>query len=319
LQYLQLMNFKHLLSVFSVGGIWLQSYIKNKNKNRKFIVKYQLKSKSSSAQTARINNYLINISLIGYDLLQSLHSFQFTASDYLRLQWIAVATPLIDDLMDKNNDLFSLVNFDKNENKLLDEAIQNLQNNKTKYLDWEVSIQRLIIAQNTSQIQKSKNIDSKILQNVAFEKGAASMLLLRNMIDLEYAMGEEALIAQLGVMIQFMDDLTDVYFDREEYTHTMVTDCLDPNLLHTEYLLQWKKLIETVDNSIFPESQKQKFKKLAALFFARGLVSIYQLEETNTKYAADFITNATRQELVVDMAKWKYRKLLYNAWKEMNY
>ncbi len=311
------MNFKNLLSFFSSSSFWLKTYLINSRKNQKFIKKYQLNTKIDIVAFDRIENYLSNISLIGYSLLQELHTFSFSALDYERLNWLAVTTPLIDDLMDKNNHAFTLTGFDKNENKLLDEAINQLQRKNTYYHNWEDAIQNLLSAQNASLIQRSDKIAYETLKKVTFAKGAASMTLLRHMIDLEYAPNEQILIQQLGLLIQFMDDLTDVYFDREEKTFTIATNCKNSQLLHNEYIKEWNILKTMVQNSIFPLNKKNNFINNAALFFARGLVSIYQIEKTMEKYQDDWINQATREELVVDMGKWKNKKLLYVAWKEL--
>ena len=99
-------------------------------------------------------------------------------------------------------------------------------------------------------------IEMTALQQITFEKGGYATLLYRNILQNISLEGEEDAIYQLGVCLQLINDLFDVYKDHQNHIQTLITT--QPDLNSISNLLR-EKIISTI--SAFNQLSKPPKKK----------------------------------------------------------
>lgn len=174
-------------------------------------------------------------------------------------------------------------------------------------------IDQAALAQDESMKQTQTDIlREDELRTITANKGSLSLLLYRQILSHPEEKGEVEAIAQLGFLLQYLNDMFDIFKDRNEKQQTLFTVYSNMTARQNEF----EEILHSLSRNIMqlPYPQKNKIKCLAQLFTvtSRGFVLMNQLlacqKSTSDKFE---LHSYTRQQLVCDMEKWVNIKSSY--------
>ncbi len=157
-------------------------------------------------------------------------------------------------------------------------------------------------AQVLSRNQTKKNLTNDELNEISFQKGSTSLLSYWAVINEPETPETEKLIGNLGALLQFENDIFDVYKDSKNNIHTLITDTIDINIVKQEYLSLFYTFKNSLHKSTYTTTNKTKFYRFLLAVIVRGFVCLDFLFEaqlsTNNKF---ILSNYSRKQLVCDM------------------
>lgn len=175
-------------------------------------------------------------------------------------------------------------------------------------------------AQKDSIQQFNGQIDQDTLLEITLRKGGYSLLMCRQYIDLPNSEQMDQCWYQLGGIIQFTNDLYDIYKDVQEGIHTYPnrsTNLKDLKNCYNQLINTWKTTIDTLP---FSKSQKDKLLIQLSIIPAFGFIALDNLSKLQHYQGKlpDF-SEVNRKDLIVDMEKTKNRfKLIQYAYNIVN-
>jgi hypothetical protein len=131
------------------------------------------------------------------------------------------------------------------------------------------------------------------------DKCEKSCLLFGEILNLLDEAQAKLIILQCGLLIQFTDDIFDMWMDYHSGIYTIATKATSIATLEQHYLLEWEKLKQLCQS--LPEKNRKRFLDFQWFFFSRTFVALEQLKNTTTNHFE--IKNHSRNDLVCDMAK----------------
>lgn len=140
------------------------------------------------------------------------------------------------------------------------------------------------------------------------EKGGASVLLFRSVLDGPISGPEAHALFEFGGLIQWCDDLFDCWHDRQKGHATLVTRLMMArkwNVLQKIFDRQVRVVHQSLRNTAFPAQQTR-----TTAYVLHFLVSITQVCLQHYQYMAATESGFpwhSRTLMVVDMAKWGNR------------
>ncbi len=227
-------------------------------------------------------------------------------------------SPILDDLMDEKGysgpEIGQLVQKKQVRGRMEERVVIGLMDDLDRVAPeirrseiWEEAI-RFQIAGN----QKSgRRLTRRELETATFGKGGNIVLLgmLASTPELVSSDDGRAAFFSLGSTIQFIDDLFDVWKDREDGQQTLVTNCGDVE----ELRLLFEKMTSETDALLrrlsLEKGRVELFLFEVRCFTSLGRVALRQLLEVQKRNSGLLeVEKHTRQELVTDMEKWRNRK-----------
>lgn len=169
-------------------------------------------------------------------------------------------------------------------------------------------------------MQESADTPAETLRKITMDKGGYSTLLFITLMEYPPVKGDKEAIYYFGGMVQWVDDIFDVYDDTRDGIRTPASTAGDIMELRAEFesgLMELRRLFMNLD---LPEGQKQRFLDLQWFFFTRAFVCLEQFSNLEKQYPKPFKPDRyTRKDLICDMEKAsniiKWLKYFYN-WKE---
>lgn len=237
--------------------------------------------------------------------------------------WIGVLTPTQDDLTDNPNMDFSRIKsitekFDVEPQntieylaKLSATKLLSVVANISFYYEW---MQKTQIAQHNSRIQFDSSISREDLKKIEFEKGSASTLMYRSLISSDLKQHEVEMIAELGFLLQFLNDTFDVYKDSKQHIYTIANTVENIETLKLELDQIIANFVSKLRLVSHNKKQKEKFLTHIFLVAALGYVCLEQYKklQNNGKFR---LKEYTRKQLICDMEKpinmYKHAKYTY--------
>jgi hypothetical protein len=168
--------------------------------------------------------------------------------------------------------------------------------------------------------QEAPETTAEELRKITMDKGGYSTLLFITLMEHPPIKGDRDAVYFFGGMVQWVDDIFDVYDDTKDGIRTPASTATDMNQLKTEFqngLIELRRLFMDLD---LPLKQKQRFLDLQWFFFTRAFVCLEQFIALQNQYATPFEPGRySRKALICDMEKAsnlvKWLKYFYN-WKE---
>ena len=163
---------------------------------------------------------------------------------------------------------------------------------------------RVFDIQLRSKKQTSTGMDHAALLRLTMDKGACSLLFYRTVFIHQLINGEREAIYEVGGLMQFANDLFDVYEDSREGINTLVTRANHIRDLRAVYQNQLDKAFSAIKSIPYPGHSKKLYMRKLSLGISRCMVCLDQLEDLEKRNgdvfsAADF----SRKELICDMEK----------------
>lgn len=165
-----------------------------------------------------------------------------------------------------------------------------------------------------AQIESKKqlgisSISIKELTDITFQKGAASVILGWHIIGEEW--GGEAmknLAGRFGAYAQLVNDIFDVWKDREAGVQTLATTLNNMNVLAKLHQEWQHEVVAAISHLNISSTRKQRLSGSLVPLFCLADLAIERLLKLQIKTGEGFqINNCTRKELVCDMAEWSNR------------
>ena len=184
---------------------------------------------------------------------------------------------------------------------------------KEKYLD---VLRKEYDVQVASRSQFNANITNTAIEHITLEKGGNAVLLCSFYLEHKASIYEQNCWYKLGNIIQFVNDLFDIYRDLQTGLQTIPNRIKDAKTFKIYYLNlvgNLKKEIAAID---IPQKNKLHFTISTMGICALGLIAIEQLIALQgTAKELPNLKLLTRQDLVIDMEKksnlWKWVKIVY--------
>ncbi len=233
-------------------------------------------------------------------------------------RWIStcqgVITGLFDDFIDdhgKSEDqIVSLVESPEsfnittsNEQLFLDFYIRAL-----KLSDDPENIINQLLLVHKAQIDSKRQTDplttSDDIWEITCKKGGESVLFYRTAFDHELEREEKESLYKLGSLMQFENDIFDVYKDSKSNIATIPVRTGDINELKDQYRSLLQKFLDACNKMNYPKKQLRKFLDIVMPVINRGFVCIehYQKLEMSSEGGFD-VGSFSRKELICDMEK----------------
>ncbi len=158
------------------------------------------------------------------------------------------------------------------------------------------------------------------LRKITMDKGGYSTLLFKTLMEYPSLSGDNEAIYHFGGMVQWVDDIFDVYDDTKDGIRTPASIATDIKVLREEFENGLKELYRLFIQLDLPLAQKLRFLDLQWFFFSRAFVCLEQLENLQNQHNHPFNPALfPRKALICDMEKWEnIRKWLryFYKWKE---
>ena len=266
----------------------------------------------STEASRRLRYYGAMVPVVIGDTLNLLQGSPMTASTRYAVTLYGFFTPLFDDWFDTENPnaqkaaerVFrpETIGTQDDLHRVTRTVLTNLLDHAAAFApNWKTPASDVIHAQIASLAQLSADTDITKIRQVTWLKGGASVLGIRHFLPTKISQPEHEVCVQLGGMMQYLDDIFDIYTDQQSGIRTIATECTDFFGLHDDYNRELKRLHFLLMQLPYPTRQKTKVWQLWELMWVRGNVCIEHLQRLEKKPLDTF----TRQELVCDMATWR--------------
>ena len=158
--------------------------------------------------------------------------------------------------------------------------------------------------QNKSLKQKDSLFKNEELFALTIAKGGHSLLFYRSAFGNPFVKGEKEAIYELGGLMQFGNDIFDVYEDSRENTDTLITISQDIQTVREVFENQYNKALESASNMDYPEKNKKQFIRKFIMGICRCFVCLDQLYIIQEKNKMKFEPKKfCREDLICDMEK----------------
>lgn len=242
---------------------------------------------------------------------------------------ISALAPLYDDFFDKvempGEKIHALVNtpFDykgQTDIELLFlEFSKRIHDNVTNIPFYLENAKRVFKAQLASKkLVSSEPLDREVVERIAFEKGASTVICMCNMLNKPLSEKEEAMMFQLGGVAQFLDDIFDLREDYLEGRQTLANPMEDVALRESEFKSSISLFKQKLEGADYSKAAKKAFMIPVTFILGATLLCIERYKSLALKTNGVFqINQYSRKELVVDMEerknKWKALKLSFEV------
>ncbi len=177
-------------------------------------------------------------------------------------------------------------------------------------------VYRVYHAQLLSKRQARPGLTYEAIKDITLRKGAESLLYYRTAFENPFKRGEEKMLYCLGGLMQFSNDIFDVYKDHKNGISTLVTTAHKIKELRFLYSAILQIGTEAAFKTGYPKKNVRKFLGIISIgIFSRCYVCLDQLEKNERRSNDIFDPNLyQRKDLVCDMetAKNKWRSLRYH-------
>jgi hypothetical protein len=271
-------------------------------------------------QSNRLKTYL-GIFLIFEYLFEVLTAKSLSPQAKDRSTALATLTPYFDDWTDETEDNFDdLPTFLSTPPVIIQtpaDASAFLFSNAG--FSWSPQWQAVAIAQLQSRAQKNGQLEEYELWDLMIQKGSSSVVLGWHVITEQVGgAGMKRCSIALGAFAQLLNDLFDVWKDREAGISTVVTRLAETDQLEPVYDRVFQTLVEEVQDLDSKRSAKRKIIAFLVIGYALGKVALKRLIRLQHQSGNRFdVHQFSRKELVCDMAKWNNR--IAFAWHLLRY
>lgn len=174
------------------------------------------------------------------------------------------------------------------------------------------SVWQTLEAQLASKRQFQAGLSAEEIRQLTFDKGGYAALLFRQALAPTPSAAEAAAWYHIGGMVQFLDDLFDVYEDTQNGIYTIINTNTNAENIEKEFENGLATMRTLCNQLPWPQAAIERFYNKLMVLFVRGQVAANQLVEVQQRHKGDFNPkNYMRKELITDM---ELRKNLWLAW-----
>lgn len=271
-------------------------------------------------QSSRLKTYL-GIFLVFEYLFEVLTQKALSKEAKNKSTALATLTPFFDDWTDETEDNFDdLPTFlSRPPLKIQSPADTCAYLFSNAGFSWSPQWQSVAKAQLQSRAQKHGYLEEYELWDLMIQKGSSSVVLGWHVITEQAGgSGMKRCSIALGAFAQLLNDLFDVWKDREAGISTVITRLAETDQLEPVYDRVFQTLVEEVLDLDSKRSAKHKIIAFLVIGYSLGKVALRRLICLQHQNGNRFdVHRFSREELVCDMAQWKNR--LAFAWHLLRY
>lgn len=238
---------------------------------------------------------------------------RMTAAERLQMSRLSAAAPMFDDYFDRQDlseaQLHEMIAHpEKHRPANTREAvfIHFIRTIKADIADFEAFYRvctQLFDAQMRAKQQETGGLSRQVVHQLTFDKGGYSTLLFGCLM--QHDLPDHA-IYTFGGMVQWVDDVFDVYEDTQAGIQTLATPCPDISELWRAFdheLIETLRLFWLLD---LPKRQIRRFLDVQLFFFTRTAVCFEQFAALQRQNQGIFSPERyPRKALICDMEKWE--------------
>ncbi len=261
-----------------------------------------------------------------YDAFLSLHNRNSNKQECERLLHYFICSSIFDNFFDRkeltdeeiyaitfDSENFKPKNFNERISLQSHLFILNFVTDKTKYLS-------VLKKEYNAQVQSRRQFDVAItnseIEEITKAKGGNAVLLCSFYLDTSQSEIENNCWVQLGVIIQFINDLFDMHRDLQSGLQTIpnrIKNIEDFKIYYFDLISNLKNEINNID---LPKINKLQFTISIMGICALGLIAIEHLKKLQTKTGTSLNLNTIpNKDLIIDMEKksnlWQWVKTVY--------
>ncbi|HYM93449.1 MAG TPA: hypothetical protein VET23_04870 [Chitinophagaceae bacterium] len=159
------------------------------------------------------------------------------------------------------------------------------------------------------------------IKRITVNKGGVSVLFYRSVLSNPLNKEEEEALYQMGGLMQFGNDIFDVYKDCQKKIDTLMTTARNINDIRSEFIAMTESSFHSVYQTAYPKKNTRKFLRLISMSLcSRCYVCLDHLEKKERQTNHKFLPyQYNRAALVCDMEKpvYKWRSVLYHIRQEI--
>lgn len=317
--------FISLKLVWQVVINWLYYQVYFKKKINNYLLTADNTFTKSDAKKMRLFAIIIPV-FVGYGC-SLLKNKKISAGKRFQLIQFSLATPLFDDFFDDEklsvtrlDNLFNqqqLFTPTNTKEQVFFDLIMQVKNKAINDDAFFMLCKSVFIEQQQAVNHLQTKISYETLLQQSFKKCEQSTLMFWHLLFDEITESEKKAVIQLGRLIQFADDIFDVWFDLQTNTQTVATNTNSISQLETDFNNEWILLKQNISNLSMPQESKANFLRLQFLLFSSTFVALQQLKNLPITTQEFNPEQYVRKQLVCDMAQTKNRiawlKILYKT------
>lgn len=162
-------------------------------------------------------------------------------------------------------------------------------------------------AQIESKKQSAPGLSEKEILDITLKKGGVSVLFYRASMSHSFIEGEENALHNMGGLMQFGNDIFDIYKDRNNNIQTIPTTAKKIDLVRQSFTEQMKKGFDLTKQLSYKSKNKKNYLSLVTMSLcSRCLVCLDQMKMNESTTDSIFMPDKySREQLVCDMDKRK--------------
>lgn len=173
-------------------------------------------------------------------------------------------------------------------------------------------------AQYDSLQQTDSTLSKEKILELTRNKNGKTSVLVSTLIEGKWDGNEQLIIFQSGVLGQLMNDIFDTYKDHKEGIYTIMSKISSVKELEEIYISELDILLQALRKTELSKSKQYYLLRRLSPIIAFGLVGIQRLYELEKKHGhVSKFKALAREELLIDMAKWKNRFLYLKKMEEI--
>ncbi|MDQ6812303.1 MAG: hypothetical protein M3040_00975 [Bacteroidota bacterium] len=165
--------------------------------------------------------------------------------------------------------------------------------------------------------QTDRTIDDKELERITYAKGGYSVIIYHQIMEKPASAAMWKVLFFVGSLMQFGNDLFDLFKDLRDDIITLPNRCEDYEGLRQMFLSRVKECNRLIYALPYPQRRKEEFAITMHLILSRGVVVIDKMIKLEQQLGKPLHYNQlTRKQLICDMEKTKnIVKWLYYSYK----
>ncbi len=161
-------------------------------------------------------------------------------------------------------------------------------------------------AQMQAKRQETGGLSTEEVKKITFDKGGYSTLLFKTIMEQPELQGENEAIYHFGGMVQWVDDVFDVYEDTKAGLQTLATPNVNIRRVGEEFEAELAEMTALFLKIPLPSAHIKRFVGLQMFFFSRAMVCFEQLAALQgSENEAFYPEKYERKALICDMEKWR--------------
>ncbi len=143
------------------------------------------------------------------------------------------------------------------------------------------------------------------IKRITVNKGGVSVLFYRSVLSNPLSKEEEQSLYQMGGLMQFGNDIFDVYKDCQKRIDTLMTTAKDINDVRSEFIAMTDISFHSVYQAEYDHKNIRKFLRLISMSLCSRCHTFFDQLEKKQKETNNVFTpyQYSRQELIADMEK----------------